>query len=394
MTLRSLGVATLFTCAVLPSCSSTATHTVERVGDDAAADSPVDAASNDGNGLDGSGGSDAAGDGAADASDAAACEAPPAVKLPVAGTLAWTGSGWGLAYTELRSGFAEVFLRTLDATGAPSNSPTQVSAEPSGSDASIPVTKTVHGLVWAAGRYGLLWSRDQAGVSNQLFYTALSAAGGFETEVKIADYAGSGLGLARLEWTGAEITHPAIASGNGYGVAWRADIGGNAEIFFARISGAGDKLGNDVRITTAPAPSLRPEIAWNGNGFGMAWEDLRFGASNHELFFAQVDASSVVQGAELRVTDDPAIATGQKLVWTGSEYGLLWADPRAGNGEVYLARIDPAGPTLIEQPDRITNTFATSAPIGLFWVGGAYKVAWSEAPTSGAAEAWLGTVCP
>jgi hypothetical protein len=48
-----------------------------------------------------------------------------------------------------------------------------------------------------------------------------------------------------------------------------------SEVVSAEIDLTGSVLASGVRISNAPGSSNQPEIAWNGNGFGVIWEDER-----------------------------------------------------------------------------------------------------------------------
>jgi hypothetical protein len=338
--------------------------------------------------------------------------------------LAWTGNGFGIAWLEDdQSGTAQIQFATLDAAGALTGGPWAITTAP---DAGQPPTKTLHGMVWANSRFGLLWSYDKL-TPGDLFYTPLLPNGTRERpDEKIGVHSG-GLGPAHLSWNGAQIsmvwmqngiqirravgdgqplggpllvndagpvTHPDVASGNVHGVVWRDQRDdGVGEIYFQHFDSNGAAFGSNLAITTPDATlSIRPAIAWDGSGFGVAWEDLQFGAGNHEIMFVKVSSTGSKQTGEQRISNEPSVSGGQRLIWTGSEYGLIWHDE--ASTEVFLARIDGTSGTKIGSDAKITNSPTTpSTTLGLFWTDVMYRVAWAEAQ-SGSAAAWLGAVCP
>jgi predicted 3-demethylubiquinone-9 3-methyltransferase (glyoxalase superfamily) len=113
---------------------------------------------------------------------------------------------------------------------------------------------------------------------------------------------------------------------------------GNYEIYFARISSDGaTKLGSDLRLTSDASASESPSLAWTGSEFGVSWADDRDG--NYEIYFARVSSFGAKLGSDLRVTSNGSFSYFPSLAWTGSEFGVSWHDSRDGNYEIYFARI-------------------------------------------------------
>ena len=74
-----------------------------------------------------------------------------------------------------------------------------------------------------------------------------------------------------------------------FGLAWSAHTFEGTpsyEIYFARLSPAGEKIGGDVRITSTDADSTQPYLEWTGTEFGVAWYDV--GDDGWNLLFARV----------------------------------------------------------------------------------------------------------
>lgn len=99
-----------------------------------------------------------------------------------------------------------------------------------------------------------------------------------------------------------------------------------------------EKQGDDVRLTNADGYSRVPSLVWTGTEYGVTWYDYRDG--NQEIYFARISASGAKQGDDLRLTNaDGRYSESPSLVWTGTEYGVAWADDRDGNEEIYFARL-------------------------------------------------------
>src|SRR4030042_69687 len=116
---------------------------------------------------------------------------------------------------------------------------------------------------------------------------------------------------------------------------------GNWEIYFTRVSASGSKLGSDIRVTTGGSYADPPSLSWTGSGVGVSWYDGRDG--NWEIYFARVSAAGAKLGSDLRVTSEASNSAVPSLAWTGSEFGVSWEDYREGNDEIYFARVSSAG---------------------------------------------------
>jgi hypothetical protein len=163
-----------------------------------------------------------------------------------------------------------------------------------------------------------------------------------------------------------------VWTGSGYGVAWYDLRDGNHEIYFARLTPEGVKVGGDVRVTTDASGSYSPSLVWTGSGYGVAWPDDRDG--NREIYFARITPEGVKVGGDVRVTADGFVPS---LVWTGSGYGVAWQDDRDGNWEIYFARLTPEG-VKVGGDMRVTTAASSSAYPSLVWTGSGYGVAWYD----------------
>ena len=61
------------------------------------------------------------------------------------------------------------------------------------------------------------------------------------------------------------------------------------------------KLGPDRRVQDVAGSVEQPSVAWTGSEYGVAWADHRGGA--YEIYFARLDAAGVKPAADTRVTN-------------------------------------------------------------------------------------------
>jgi hypothetical protein len=140
--------------------------------------------------------------------------------------------------------------------------------------------------------------------------------------------------------------------------------GSNPEVFFEVRDSHGEMIGNSQRVTDPFWSSVSPEVEWTGSFFGVAWMTGEY--AHMSPGFALFDAGGTMIGEPLIVSnerrgfhhfsDNPP---SEDLLWTGSEYVLVWNDWRDAPdpdhcpnddgewgwcySELYMARIGVCG---------------------------------------------------
>lgn len=225
-------------------------------------------------------------------------------------------------------------------------------------------------LVWSGSEYadyGIAWS-DASDANLEIFFACFSTTGEIiGDEVRVTNAAGNSESPS-LVWTGSE-----------YGVVWHDSRDGNAEIYFARLSGTCLRVGSEVRVTSAPESSQSPSVVWAGSEYGVAWNDNRDGG--WDIYFARLAESGERIGREVHVTSSESDSRGASLVWTGREYGLAWSDDRDGNSEIYFTRLSETGDRIGDEV-RVTRAADDSLYPSLVWTGSEYGIAWSDSRDS------------
>jgi hypothetical protein len=170
---------------------------------------------------------------------------------------------------------------------------------------------------------------------------------------------------------------PSIAwTGSQYGIAWEDFRDGDSEIYLARLSASGTRIGGDIRITQAPLDSRAPRIVWDGSGYGIVWADWRNSPSaldgRVEVYFARLDPAGNKIGTDVRITQLAGV-TSTDIAWNGSEYGIVWS----ASGLIYATRLSAAG-------QKIGADVRISDPPGGFihprivWTGSEYGIAYTN----------------
>ena len=169
------------------------------------------------------------------------------------------------------------------------------------------------------------------------------------------------------EWNGSE-----------YGVVWHDSRAGNNEIYFVKRDANGNNLTNEVRITNDLADSYYPRIAWNGSEFGVVWQDDRDRDELFKLYFARISNDAVKLTDDIKIVNGTTQAGGQKVVWTGSKYGVAYYNGDSGVNEIYLALVSSAG--TVEKTVRVSyHVSVQSEDPSLVWTGSEFGIAWHDA---------------
>jgi hypothetical protein len=237
--------------------------------------------------------------------------------------------------------------------------------------AGIPRTSSGVALAAADVGYGVAWQANE-GMAARIEFARLDAAGALMgSVVRITD--GEGVaGAPSLVWTGAE-----------FALVWHDDRDGNNEIYFTRVSSAGAEVGADARITNDGARSEFPSLAWNGDGFGVAWNDTR--DSGFQIYFVRLGAAGTRMGGDVRVTSDTMLGASPWIASNGTGYGVAWHDTRDMMGlQIYFARLDAAGAVMGAQ-QRLTADGANGGNARVAWSGTEYGVEWQGTLAAGGA---------
>ncbi len=170
---------------------------------------------------------------------------------------------------------------------------------------------------------------------------------------------------ASLAWTGSE-----------FGVSWDDWRSGMPEIYFSRISAAGEKMGPDVRVIDDSDSARYSSIVWTGSEFGVSWSDFR--NREDEIFFARVSADGSPIGANVRLTDGSGESQWSVTAWTGSEFAVAYqqqigTDPT----NLYYSRISTGGIDLGADV-RLTDAVGHTWWAGLAWTGSEFGLSWRE----------------
>ncbi len=149
------------------------------------------------------------------------------------------GGGFMAAWADGRAGGANIYLRRLDAQGAPAAALQRISVLGGG--------HFQPSLAAANARIG-----DNIRVTNNPHSSILPSL---------------------------------VPTPTGFGVAWQDRRAGNQEIWFRHLDEFAVPIAQPVRISDDPDNSFGPSLAWDGNAFAVAWYDTRHGEG--EIYVAR-----------------------------------------------------------------------------------------------------------
>ena len=285
-------------------------------------------------------------------------------------SLVWTGSEYGISWTDERNGYTEIYFARLDRSG-----------NKIGSDIRITWDNEISffsSIVWTGKEYGIAWLDARSGYFGVYFCRLDSFGNKIGTDIPIAvfDIHSYRRPVPALVWTGSE-----------YGISWQVFQDGNYDIYFARLDRSGNKIGSDIRVVRViERVSFNfPSLVWTGSGYGISWDEERDG--NYEIYFARLNPSGNKISSDIRVTWDPANCYFPSLVWTGSEYGISWNAYQDGKDDIYFARLDPSGNKVGSDLKVSLQSLNYHEP-STVWTGNEYGVFLNDS-RSGSAEIYF-----
>jgi hypothetical protein len=180
-------------------------------------------------------------------------------------------------------------------------------------------------VAFGGGKYGITWQGNNGGQPEIFFMRVDPRQGPMLPALQVTTH-----NLIAL--------HPQIAwNGTEWGIAWE-DHQTFTEIYFQRVSSAGAKIGGNVRITNAAGVSNEPTLAWTGSEYGLVWDDDRTG--DLELWYARISSAGAKVGSDLQLTTAAGQSDAPTLAWGGSKFAAAWHDDRfAGESEILFLRL-------------------------------------------------------
>lgn len=191
-----------------------------------------------------------------------------------------------------------------------------------------------------------------------------------------------------------------------WAVAWYEGDGNDGNIRFMRIGSDGTRFGSDPAAVADTNWSYYPDIAATGDGFGLAWHESYSDPPVYKLQWTMVSRSGVIETdpfVEI-LSESAGFAQFPSLAWSPGlgVFGLAWQDSRSGRYEVFFATISTGG-TVSNPLLNVSQMEGQSTLPDLVWSGSEWAVVWINDATDsdclylariGADNARIGPVVP
>jgi hypothetical protein len=289
--------------------------------------------------------------------------------------IAWNGADYGVLYSD----FGDIKFRRYFADGTPAAAAVMVNAFGTG-----PVQ-----LIWTGAGYAAAWTRNSI-TPSQIAFALLSPAGTVTAGPTVTSYSNSAHEVS-LAWNGSQyfaaftydfaatdldvqgiiynaagavvsnftidasgaFQHsPTVAWFPGdshWGVVYESDFPGPNNLIQLRIfNPGGTPYSGPTPIGSGLSNSYYPSLTASPVGYGLAW------LLGGNLVFARLDGyGSIIN--YLSVTGGTGVPSEPQIIWTGTEFAVVWPHRPVGEGvsSLFLQRISGGG-TLLGPSARLS----------------------------------------
>ncbi len=252
----------------------------------------------------------------------------------VGGVVGWTGSEFGLSWSDRRDSW-ETYFVLVDEKGNKLGPDTLISDEDG--EWSLNTSLVWTGFEWIVGWQDM---RD-IGPDFTLYARRVDAKGKpVAAAVALDDDQGENVALA-------------VGLGS-IGATWVHTEGKSHSIWFRSFDRNLKPLGPKLELTKLPNGGQNPTIVWNRDSYAIAWDD-RDGAL-HAVYGALVGEKGELVVPTHALTESPKFSRYPSLRPLGDRFLLVWSDTKDGNlgYELYSKMLDQKlGPLDVER--RITH---------------------------------------
>jgi hypothetical protein len=204
-------------------------------------------------------------------------------------------------------------------------------------------------VVWTGEEYGVVWidnggAEYDAALRGEVYFTRLSSAGDvIGTDPLAITGTDNQVIAATLEWTG-----------DGYGLVYsrnrltgRLTVG--ADLYFMRLDAVGRPTAAGTLIASAERYAASPNIVWgfteDGGSFGVVWADMNVTITSSTVHFTRLEANGRPVGGsiELSASED---SYWPSIAWNADdeEFGIVWVDEIDRGSRISFRRVPATAP--------------------------------------------------
>jgi hypothetical protein len=200
--------------------------------------------------------------------------------------------------------------------------------------------------------------------------------------VRVSEGAVAPSGPGGVQWTGER-----------YGVSYWGYDTGRAHVYFRQVDRTGAPSAVQQQVTTTPNDAFGASLAWNGRVLGAVWQDRRDPSGGYEIYFNRLTPAGERLGPDQRISFARGFSVNPGIVWTGEEFVLVWQDerdsPGSGAYEIYAQRVDGEG-RLILPNQRLTRDPSNSEAPAVAVSDTGLALAWMDG-RAGGRSVWFAT---
>lgn len=226
-------------------------------------------------------------------------------------------------------------------------------------------------VAWNGTSFLAVWQDLRSGTTADISGARVTVAG------TVQDAAG----IALSTLANGELRPAAASDGTDYLVVWQESRDGiERDIYGVRVSGAGVVLdAAGFAISTAANVQSSPAVAWTGTSYLVAWEDLRGGTFDYDIWGARVSPGGAVQDATgFAISTAVNSQYAPAIACSGTNCLVVWEDVRGIDSDIYGARVSLAGAVLDPAGIALCTLANAQADAAVAWDGTNYLVVWED----------------
>ncbi|OJT22395.1 hypothetical protein BO221_21655 [Archangium sp. Cb G35] len=157
---------------------------------------------------------------------------------------------------------------------------------------------------------------------------------------------------------------------------------GEDEVLGGVLLRDGAVVGDAFRIGGRDSLPRNQAVAWSGREFLVVWQDQRSGGGEDDIFGARVTREgSVVDPDGFPISTAPGAQTAPDVAWTGSRFLVVWEDSRAGERDIFGARVTREGTVVDPDGFPISTAPTEQTQVRIASGGGTTLVVWTDLRT-------------
>ncbi len=142
--------------------------------------------------------------------------------------------------------------------------------------------------------------------------------------------------------------------GHGFGAVFSQAVGSNTQIRFRRLDPGGVPLAPPLPVSAVAYGEVDAVIDWSGSGYGIAWAEEDFGLPR--MMFAFVDAAGQLAAGPVPVGSPEDEGQRPSIGWDGEAFVIAWS---SYNTTIQARRVSPGGVLLGDE-----TCISCAAPAG------------------------------